>query len=109
MSHWAHDPRRDSPPRLSSLFLLVLQFSRQMRDFSLDQLFQQPLIDYDSALNGASDSNDLTEGEIIAELADRFHELEESVTQEDEVMDYDELVIQPTLAPALARRSTRST
>lgn len=63
----------------------------------------------DGASNSASDSSDLTDEEIIVELADQFGELDESLTLEDDVIDYDELVIQPTLAPALARRSTRST
>jgi hypothetical protein len=63
----------------------------------------------DGASNSASNSSDLTDEEIIVELADQFSELDESLTPEDDVIDYDELIIQPTLAPALARRSTRST
>jgi hypothetical protein len=52
----------------------------------------------------ASDSNDSTEEEIIVELADLFSELDESVTLEEDVLDQDELVIQPL---AIIRRSSR--
>jgi hypothetical protein len=63
----------------------------------------------DNDNDSASDSNDLTEEEIIVELADQFSELDQSLTLEDEVIDYDEPIIQPTSAPSLVRRSTRST
>jgi hypothetical protein len=65
----------------------------------------------DGASDDASDSNDLTEEEIIVELADQFSEPGESLSLEGDVRDYDELLTQPTLAPALAlaRRSIRLT
>jgi hypothetical protein len=63
----------------------------------------------DGASDDASDSNDLTEEEIVVEFADQFSEPGESLTLEGDVIDNDELLTQPTLAPALARRSIRLT
>jgi hypothetical protein len=50
--------------------------------------------------DSASDSNDST----VVDLADLSSELDESLTLEEDVIDQDELVIQP---PALSSQSTR--